>query len=213
MESGLISTILDAHLEHALPGTASPRCGDSMAHPADGIRRLGSTANPRGAHEAWVHRVRGDGIASHPGPACRARPSQALGRILAQPQGRHRRDGFVHGADRVASAAVRLLRYRARPSPYRSLQRDISPDLPLGSSSNYVRRFPTTRHRDSSSLTETQSLASPWSSSSRRWAQSRSAFPFAVLGRTEPPSAGSAAVGASSSGTSWSSASAIWSGL
>ena len=56
-----------------------------------------------------------------PRPACRARPSQALGRVLARPQGRHRRHGFVHGVDRVASAAVRLLRHRARPSPHHSL--------------------------------------------------------------------------------------------
>ncbi len=94
VESGAISTMLDAHLEHALPGTASPRCGDSPAHPADGARRLGSTADPRRAHEARFHRVRGDGIALHPAPACRGRPSEALGRVLAQPQGRHRSDGL-----------------------------------------------------------------------------------------------------------------------
>ena len=127
VESGPISTILDAHLEHALPGTASPRCGDSPARPDDGTRRLGCAANPRGADEARVHRVGGDGIALHAAPACRARPSEALGRVLAQPQGRHRSDGFVHGADGVASAAVWLRRHRARPTSYRSLQRAFHP--------------------------------------------------------------------------------------
>ena len=33
------------------------------------------------------------------------KPILAVGRVLAQPQGRPRHDGFVHGADRVASAA------------------------------------------------------------------------------------------------------------
>ena len=105
MESGAISTILDAHLEHALPGTASPPCGDSPAHPADGTRRLGSTADPRRAHEARFHRVRGDGIALHPAPACRARPSEALGRVLAH----HKDDIAAMDLFTVPTASLRLL--------------------------------------------------------------------------------------------------------
>ena len=121
-----------ANLAETLSGTTSSGWRDSPAHPDHGSEWLGRTAYPRGAHEARIHRVGGDGIALHAAPACRARPSEALGRVLAQPQGRHRSDGFVHGADRVASAAVRLLRHRARPTSYRSLQRDISPDCRLG---------------------------------------------------------------------------------
>ena len=62
-------------------------------------RRQGRTTHPRRAHEARFHRVGGDGIALHAPPARRARPSEALDRVLAQPRGRHRRDGSVHCAD------------------------------------------------------------------------------------------------------------------
>ena len=58
-----------------------------------------------------------DGVAIYAATPSRARPSEAMGSVLAQPQGRHRRDGSVHCSDRVASAAVRLLRHRTRPSP------------------------------------------------------------------------------------------------
>ena len=38
---------MDAHLEHALPGTASPRCGDSPSRPDDDTRRLEVHGAPR----------------------------------------------------------------------------------------------------------------------------------------------------------------------
>ena len=61
--------------------------------------------------------------------------------------------------------------------------------------------FPTTPRRVTSFLTATLYSAPPWSSSSRRWAQSLFGSPTAVLGRTGQLSAGSAAVVESSSST------------
>ena len=114
------------------PGTTSSGWRDSPAHPDHGSGWLGRTAYPRGAHEARIHRVRDDGVAILAAAPSRARPSEAMDSVLAQPQGRHCCDGSVHGADGVASAAVRLLRHRARPSAYRSLQRHVPSDVRLG---------------------------------------------------------------------------------
>ena len=132
-----------------------------------------------------------------------------MGCVLAEPQGRHRRDGFVHSADGFAPTPLRLLviehgcRHIVHSTPRSTRRR-------RGRCSNYARRFPTTQRRDTTSLTVTLFSAPPWSSSSGRWEQSRFAFPTGVLGRTGPPNAGSPAVGASSLSTMSSSASAIW---
>ena len=123
VESGSIPTILGEDLAATLSRPASDQCRDSSSRRHDGTRRLGRTANPRGAHEARFHRLRDHGVAIHAAAPSRARPSEAMDSVLAQPQGRHRRDGSVRGTDRVASAAVRLLRHRARPATHRSLQR------------------------------------------------------------------------------------------
>ena len=77
---------------------------------------------------------RGDGVAIHAAPPSRTRRSEAMDCVLAEPQGRHRRDGSVRRTDRVATAAVRLLRHRARPSPYLALQRDVQPHVSVGDS-------------------------------------------------------------------------------
>jgi len=39
------------------------------------------------------------GVEVHAAPTCRARPSEAMDSVLAQPQGRYRRDGSVRRAD------------------------------------------------------------------------------------------------------------------
>ena len=83
----------------------------------------GAPRIPHGAHEAWIPSLGNDGVALPAVPAYRTRSGETLGRFLAQPQGRNRRDGFVHfhSADGVAPAPVRLPRHRARPSTHRAL--------------------------------------------------------------------------------------------
>ena len=71
-------------------------------------------ADPRRTDGTWIHGLRDYRVALHATPAWRPRSAAAVGGFLAQPQGRHRRDGLFHRAHGVAQNALRVVRDRAR---------------------------------------------------------------------------------------------------
>ena len=135
MESRAVPKVLDSDFQPAISRTAKNGQGDSSAH-----RTMAQ--DDGGAPRIHAELTKLGFIISEITVLCYmprrpAEPDQVKRRIAFL---RNHKDDiaamdlFIHRTDRVASADVRLLRHRARPSAHRSLQRDVPPDLRLGDS-------------------------------------------------------------------------------